>query len=92
MPTFVTAHTFCALRDTWVSYGWCLLIQGFFALFKTIQRKQDLANLVPRSQSSVREYPKRKLGVAMHFSEIIKVQFEKQKTPYIALYFTAFFY
>ena len=32
---------------------------------------------------------KRKLGVTMHFSEIIKLQFGK-KTPYIALYFTAF--
>ena len=29
-PTFVTAHTFCASRDTQVSYGWCLLIQGYF--------------------------------------------------------------
>ena len=29
VPTFVTAHTFCASRDTRVSYGWCLLIQGY---------------------------------------------------------------
>ena len=29
-PTFVTVHTFCASQDTWVSYGWCLLIQGYF--------------------------------------------------------------
>ena len=28
--TFVTAHTFCASRDTRVSYGWCLRIQGYF--------------------------------------------------------------
>ena len=28
VPTIVTAHTFCASRDTQVSYGWCLLIQG----------------------------------------------------------------
>ena len=26
---FVTAHTFCASRDTRVCYGWCLLIQIF---------------------------------------------------------------
>ena len=26
----------------------------------------------------------------MHFSEIIKLQLKKKKTPYIALYFTAF--
>ena len=30
VPTFVTAHTFCASRDTQVSYGWCLLVQGYF--------------------------------------------------------------
>ena len=33
-------------------------------------------------------YPKEKLGVTMHLSEIIKRQFGK--IPYIALYFTAF--
>ena len=31
---------------------------------------------------------KRKLGVTMHFSEIIKLQFGKN--PYVALHFTAF--
>ena len=30
VPTFVTAHTVCASRDTLVSYGWCQLIQGYF--------------------------------------------------------------
>ena len=30
VPTFVTAHTFLASRDTRVSYGWYLLIQGYF--------------------------------------------------------------
>ena len=30
VPTFVTAHTFCASRDTRVSCGWCLVIQGYF--------------------------------------------------------------
>ena len=30
VPTFVTAHTFCASRDTRVSYGWCLLNKGIF--------------------------------------------------------------
>ena len=30
VPTIVTAHTFCTSRDTRVSYGWCLLIQGYF--------------------------------------------------------------
>ena len=30
VPTIVTAHTFCASRDTRVSCGWCLLIQEYF--------------------------------------------------------------
>ena len=30
VPTIVTAHMSCASRDTWVSHGWCLLIQGCF--------------------------------------------------------------
>ena len=30
VPTIVTAHTFCASRDTRVSYGWCRLIQEYF--------------------------------------------------------------
>ena len=31
VSTFVTAHTFCASRDTRVSHGWCLqIIQGYF--------------------------------------------------------------
>ena len=29
VPSFVTAHTFCASLDTRVTYGWCLLIQGY---------------------------------------------------------------
>ena len=33
VPTIVTAHTFCASRYTRVSYGWCLLVQKFFARF-----------------------------------------------------------
>ena len=28
----VTVHMFCASPDTWVSYGWCLLIQGYFTM------------------------------------------------------------
>ena len=30
VSTSVTAHTFCASRDTPVSYGWFLLIQRYF--------------------------------------------------------------
>ena len=32
VPTFVTAHTFCASQDTRVLYGLCLLIQGYFCV------------------------------------------------------------
>ena len=27
---FATVHTLCTSRDTCVSCGWCLLIQGYF--------------------------------------------------------------
>ena len=30
VPTIVIAHTFCASRDTRISYRRCLLIQGYF--------------------------------------------------------------
>ena len=32
---YIAAHTFCASRDTRVSYGWCL---------QTMRRKQNLAS------------------------------------------------
>ena len=66
VPTFVTAHTFCASRDTRVSYGWCLLIQGYFCAVKNYVEKGEL--------SKCSWYPKRKLEVTMHFSEMIKLQ------------------
>ena len=43
VPTFSAAHTFCASRDTRVSNGWWLLVQGYF---KTMRRKQNLASAV----------------------------------------------
>ena len=39
VPTIVIAHTLCASPDTRISYRRCLLIQGYFARFKTIRRK-----------------------------------------------------
>ena len=72
LPTFVTAHTFCASRDTRVSYGWCLLIQGYFNAVLKLSEKAEL--------SKCYWYQKRKLGVTIHCSEIIKLQFGK-KTP-----------
>ena len=67
MPTIVIAHAFCASPDTRISYRQCLLIQGYL---KGFLEKVDL--------SKYSWYPKRKLGVAMHFWEIIKLQFEKE--------------
>ena len=32
VPTILSAHMFCASQDTQVSYGWCLLIQGYFCV------------------------------------------------------------
>ena len=70
MPTIVIAHTFFASRDTRISYRWCLLIQGYFCAAQNYAGKAEL--------SQFSWYPKRKLGVIMHFSGIIKLQFGKE--------------
>ena len=70
MPTIVTAHTFCASRDTRISYRRCLLIQEYFFAVQNYAEKAEI--------SKYSCYPKRKLGVTMHFSEIIKLQFGKE--------------
>ena len=57
------------------------IIQGYFYAVHNYVEKADL--------SKGYCYPKRKLGVTVHFPEIIEVQFTK-KMPYIALNFTAF--
>ena len=49
----------------------CLLIQGYFC---TVQNYVEKAEL-----SKCSWYPKRKLGVTMHFSDIIKLQFGKER-------------
>ena len=67
VPTIVIAHTFCASRDTRISYGWCLLIQGYFCAVQNYAKKAEL--------SKWSRYPKRKLGVTAHFSEIIIISF-----------------
>ena len=81
VPTIVTAHTFCASRDTRVSYGWCLLILGYFCAVLNYTEKAEL--------TKCSWYLKRKLGVTMHFSEIIKIQFRKKS--HTLLYILAFF-
>ena len=70
MPTIVIAHTFCAFPDTRISHRRRILIQGYFCAVKNYPEKVDL--------SKYSWYPKRKLGVTMHFREIIKLQFEKE--------------
>ena len=51
-------------------YVWCLLTQGYFSAV------QNYVETVELGKCSW--YPKRKLGVTMHFSEIIiKLQFGK---------------
>ena len=72
VPTFVTAHMFCTSRDTPFSYGQCLLIQGYFCVVYNYAEKAELNKCF--------WYPKRKLGVTMHFLEIIKHQFGKKNT------------
>ena len=41
VPTIVIAHTFCASRDTRISYGWCLLIQGYFCAIQNYAEKSE---------------------------------------------------
>ena len=57
VPTFVTAHTFWASQDTRVSYGWCLLTQGYFWQFKIMRRKQYFASVL-----SIKKKKKKKTG------------------------------
>ena len=43
VPTIVIAHTFCASRDTRISYGWCLLIHGYFCAVQNYAKKAELS-------------------------------------------------
>ena len=69
--TIVIAHAFCASRDTRIAYRWCSLIQGYFCAVQGYAEKAEL--------SKWSWYPKRKLGVTSHFSEIINLQFGKKR-------------
>ena len=70
VATIVIAHTFCPSRDTRISYRRSLLIQGYFCAVQNYAEKAEL--------SKCSWYPKRKLGLTMHFSEKIKLQFGKE--------------
>ena len=39
----VIAHMFCASRDTRISYGWSLLIQGYFCAVQKCVEKSELS-------------------------------------------------
>jgi len=64
-----------------MSYGWYALTQNYFCMVYHYTGKADL--------SKGCQNPKRKLGVTMHFSEIIELKFGK-KMPYIVLHLTVF--
>ena len=82
VPTIVTAHRSCASRDTRVSYGWWLLIQGYFCAVQNFSGKAEFSKCF--------WYPKRELGVSMHFSAIIKLQFGKNTIHCFVFYCSVF--
>ena len=67
MRTFATARTFCASHDG-PCKGGARLDRGNFARFRSTREKQILTRVCEI---------RRKLGVTMHFSEIIKLQSKK---------------
>ena len=71
VPTIIIARTFCASQDTRISHRWCSSIQGYFRAVQNYAEKAEL--------SKCSWYPKRKLGVTKHFSEISKLQFGKER-------------
>ena len=81
MPPLVTVHTFCASWNTRVSEGICPLIQEYLRVVYDYVEKADL--------SKGYQNPMGKLGVAVHFSEIIELKFGK-KLPYILCILTLF--
>ena len=77
VPAIVIAHTFCASRDTRISYRRCLLMQGYFCVVQNYAEKVELSNCS--------WYPKRKLGVSVHFSEIMKLHFGKERLTLLCI-------
>ena len=43
VPTIVIVHPFCLSQDTRISYGWCLLIQGYFCAVQNYAEKAELS-------------------------------------------------
>ena len=69
VPTIVTAHTFCASQDTQVSY-WLTNTGIFLRSFKLCGESRTQQVLL---------VPKKKIEGNTHFSEIIKLQFGKER-------------
>ena len=78
VPIIVIAHTFCASRDNRISYGWRLLLQGYFCAVQNYAEKAELGKCS--------WYPKRKLGVTAHFLEIIKLQSGKERHTLLCIF------
>ena len=74
VPTIVIALTFCASRDTRISYGWRLLLQRYFRMSLKLHLASALGN------------QKRKLGVTTHFSDIIKLEFGKERHTLLCIF------
>ena len=74
VPPLATAQTFCASRNGLTNSGFLWAAHTYTRTFFEVYsctRKADL--------SKDYRYPKRKLGVTRHFSEITDVQFYKKK-------------
>ena len=80
--TIVIAHTFCASRDTQISYCWCLLIQGYFCPVQNYAEKAELSKqVILVSKKKIRGHH---AFLRDNWASIWK------RTPYIALYLKLF--
>ena len=84
VPTIVIAHTFCAFRDTRISYGSCLLIQRYFCVV------QNYAEREKAELSKCSWYPRWIWGWPCILQRQLSFNLKK-RTPYIAFYFIAFY-
>ena len=75
--SFATAHMFCAPRDGPRNFGFEMALAGKINSFCSVYNYADKACL-----GKSYWHPRRKVGVAMHFSETIKLKFG-EKIPYI---------
>ena len=67
---FATAHMFCAPRDSPRNFGFQMTLPGKINSFCAVYNYAEKAGLGKRYW-----HPRRKVGVAMHFSETIKLKF-----------------